>query len=240
MEPQLPVDASLFTSAMMDEAQSNEVQNLQKMTEEKDKGKREIRMREKAMAQMLKPPPPAVIKERIRQEEKFQREAEEVEKRKIMGKICKYVDRFPDVLDKIPKINGRLSLAESREILAQVHEAMNTAAGIVNVHGMFTTGLTVIERVMADKKFSEKLPERFRLNLKGLGNLCSAGRFPELVNLAAELDIEYPWLGRRSLIFRAIGTLGDILMKVHISNTHPEAAQILQMSQKPPVPLDDE
>jgi len=238
-QPELPVDATLFTASQMDAAQQHEVKSIQQMSEEKDKGKRQKKMTEKVMAQMLKPPPVSLVRDKIKREEKAQHEAEEVEKRKIMGKIIKYTERFPELLAKIPRISARTSLAEAMEILSQIHEAMNSAASMRNIFGMMSTGFSVLEHSMSDKKFVEKLPEKCRYDLRGLTKSFCSGQFPDLAQLIAELDVEYPWLGRRPLLLRTISTLMDTLTKVHLSNTNPAARKIIEMSNVAPVNLDD-
>lgn len=234
---ELPIDASMFTAAKMDAAASDEAAAVQQMSEEKDKTQRQTAFKQKAMAQMLKPPPAAVIREKIKQQEKAQHDAEEVEKRKIFGMICQYFDRFPQLLQKIPKIGARTSLAEAQEILNQIREAMSSAASLSQIYGMVDFGFKFLEGTMADEKFASRLPERCRWNLKGLSELFENGKFPDLMPLIMEIDIEYPWLGRRPLWLRAISGLANAMFAVHVANTNPAAQKILKMGNTAPLNL---
>ena len=67
------------------------------------------------------------------------------------------------------------------------------------------------------------------MNLTGLSTLFRTGKFPELDPLIAEVDSEYPCIGRRSLLWRVVRSFGKILTKVHLYNTNPAAKMIFDM-----------
>ena len=159
------------------------------------------------MSQMLKPPPPALIREQIKQNEKARHDAEEVEKRKLFLKIQLYFERFPGLMNRIPKISARTSLAEAEEILNQIRHTMNSMGSCRNIIKYVETGFTVLEGFMSQKQNVARLPHYLQFNLTGLSTLFRNGKFPELDPLIAEIDIEYPWIGKRSLIYRVISHL---------------------------------
>ena len=231
-----PFDASEFTVAAIDEKEKRE----EEFVEEKKKEESSAKIRDKIFNNIMKPPPPAVIKEQIRQKEKMIHEAEEVEKRKIFAKIQLYFERFPGLMSKIPKISGRTSLPEAQEILNQIHHTMDSIGSCRAIVNYIDTGFTVLEGFMSDKDKVAHLPKPLQLNLTGISDLFRQGKFPELDPLIAEVDIEYPWLGKRSLILRVLGTFSDIATKVHLYNTNPAAKMIFEMGKRGPVDLKDE
>ena len=93
---------------------------------------------------------------------------------------------------------------------------------------------------MSRKENVAQLPELFQVNLAGLSTLFRTGKFPELDPLIAEVDIEYPWIGKRSLLWRVVGTFGEILTKVHLYNTNPAAKMIFDMDKRGPIHLSEE
>ena len=231
--PPPPIDAKAFTVSAIDATEMKEYEA------EMDRVKSETsaKSRDKIMAQMMKPPPPAVIRDQIKQKEKIIHDAEEVEKRKILGKVQLYVERFPMLLNKIPKINlSKLSLPEAQEILIQIREIMDSVNSVRTIVGYLDMGFAFTEGVMSDPKFVSYVPQPLRCNLTGLSKLFREGNFPELDPIIAELDIEYPWIGRRPLIWRLVGALAGIAQKVHIANTYPELAKkMFDMEQRRPM-----
>ena len=93
---------------------------------------------------------------------------------------------------------------------------------------------------MSRKENVARLPEPLQVNLTGLSSLFRTGKFPELDPLIAEFDIEYPWIGKRSLLWRVVGTFGEILAKVQLYNTNPAAKMIFEMDNKGPIHLSEE
>ena len=85
-----------------------------------------------------------------------------------------------------------------------------------------------------------QLPKPLQLNLSGLSDLFRKGKFPELEPLIAEVDIEYPWIGKRSLWLRVLGAFSSIATKVHLYNTNPAAKMIFEMDKRAPVELQEE
>ena len=77
-------------------------------------------------------------------------------------------------------------------------------------------------------------------NLTGMSILFRNGKFPELDPLIAEVDIDYPWIGKRSLLWRVVGAFGEILSKVHLYNTNPAAKMIFDMDMRGPIHMSEE
>jgi len=81
----------------------------------------------------------------------------------------------------------------------------------------------------------EKIPKPFQFYLRGLSSLMRQGKFPEIDPIIAQLDIEYPWLGRRGLWARTISALAGIAFKVHLYNTDPAMKKIIELGDSRPV-----
>jgi len=197
----------------------------------------ETRDRTKAqmIANMAKPPPATLIKEHIRQQERAKQEAEDSEKRKILTKIQLYYERFPLLAAKIGRLPQRISLPEAQEVLTQIHSTLDSVGSVQNIYGYVDLGFMKLEQFMGDDTSRAKLPSYLQLNLKGLSTLFRQGKFPELEPIIAQLDIEYPWLGRRGLWWRVLGALQSIALKVHLYNSGEK--MIFDLGSRPPVDI---
>lgn len=237
-EPSL--DAASFTASAIEEQTVKDVEaKVAKKAAEKavvEKSKIEARQAAKFREQIMKPPPAKVQVERMKQEERRTKEEEEIAKKGVFTTINAYFQRFPGLQTKVPGLTPRTSLAEAEEILALIREAMNSAGSIRTLAEYVNTGFTVIETTFAKESFKSRLPEQLQWDLHGLAQFFREGKFPELDPIIMEIDIEYPWIGRRPLIFRAIQALQTSLMKVHLYNTNPAARKIFEMSTAKPVP----
>jgi hypothetical protein len=241
------LDASEFTvSAIEAETGKDTDSRLQKKAAEKaatkaaaDKSKIDAKMAAKYREQVMKPPPAKVQVERMKQEMQKTREEEEVEKKSVFTTINAYYQRFPGLREKFPELTPKTSLAEADEILALIRETMNSAGSIRTLAEYVNTGFTMIEKTFANESFKSKLPDSIKWDLTGLSQFFREGKFPELDPIIMEIDIEYPWIGRRPLIWRAIQAIQISLMKVHIYNTNPAARKIFEMAKSKPVPKPD-
>ena len=229
-------DASNFTVSSIEGAREmeNEAQETKKRERKKEESSEKIR--EKMVSQMMKPPPVAVIKENMRQQEKIKQENEEVEKAKIFTKIRLYYERFPLLIDKLPKISPRASLAEVKVYLKMIYDTLDSVGSVKNLYSYVDLGMAKLEEFMTNPHNLKKIPTTFQLDLRGLSTLFRQGKFPEVEPIIAQLDIEYPWLGRRGLFARTLSTLAGIAYKVHLYNSgDPVMKKILDMGNAPPV-----
>jgi len=235
-----PTDASLFTVAAMEEMEKAQKEAPSKKREKKapeePKDPNE-KMRQKMMAQMLKPPPVSIVKENIRQQEKSKLESEEAEKASLVNKINLYYERFPLLMGKLPKLSPRASLSETQQFLKMVYDVIDSVGSVHTIYGYVDTGLAKLESFMSDPHNVAKLPNCLQLNLKGMVSLFRQGKFPELDPIIAQLDIEYPWLGRRGLWMRTLSAIQGIAYKVHVFNTDPAMKKIMEMGKVPPIHL---
>ena len=241
------VDASAFTVGAMEAQEKREqqaaIQEFEQRKKEKEKDKEETRTKRKVMDKVVKGPPASVVKEQMKQqerkEERMRYETEEAEKRDIMKKIGQYVEKFPGLMSKLPRITGRISLAEAQAILTQIYEILSTVDSYKNLKMEIGFGIGLVEKFFSNKERVSYLPEPMRYDLKGITQLFMEGVFDDLDPIIVELDIEYPWLGRRNFWWRAFGAVKSIADKVHLMNTNPEAKRIFEMSQRRPVPLSE-
>ena len=233
----LPPDAINFTVEAMAAQEAQKVQEAEKKTQANEQKKRT----QKAVEQMLKPPPASVINAQIKHEEKVRHEMEEIERRKVMKIIIQYFERFPGLAKELPKPTARMSLAEAQELLEQIREAMNTRGSLQSIAGYFDYGFMGLEKLMENPAYKKVVDHSFHLNLTGLSAAHRKGEFmQELGPIIAEIDIEYPGLGRRPLIIRAIQAIGEAALKVHYLNTDPNARKILEHGNKKPVHLGED
>ena len=188
------------------------------------------------------PPPRATLPRQsqklVQEKLKMEKESEEIQKKRLISTINLYMDRFPMLASKVPRLTQKTSLREAEEILDIIRETMNTANSCHILAEYLNTGFTVLEGVWGDGSKMTRLPEPLRFNVKGISELFREGKFPELNPLIMEIDIEYPWLGRRPLLFRFCQALGSIITKVHLFNTNPAAASLFKMENMRPVDVD--
>ena len=180
-------------------------------------------------------------KESVKLDSKFMKESEDVEKRRLALMISKYLERFPGVSERIPRLSAKASVPEMEETLAQIRDVLNTQRSLSAISSYIDYLFMVIDNVWGDGKEMTFLPEKLRLNLKGISLLNRKGVFKDdLEPIINEIDIEYPYLGRQPLPMRILGTLSQTLLKVHIINENPQLKKIMGLEQAPPVELKED
>jgi hypothetical protein len=170
--------------------------------------------------------------EQAKIQQRLMKEEEEIEKKDVFHKINIYLERFPDLVNKIPKLSPRMSLGEAQEILELIRESRNSSGSMRSLVTYCNFGFATLENFVGD---GSRMPPLLQYNVKGIAAKFRQGAFPELEPIMAEIDIEYPWLGRRPLLMRLVGTLAEIIVKVHMFNTNPAARKIIEMGQAAPV-----
>jgi hypothetical protein len=155
-------------------------------------------------------------------------EAQEIERRNVLMKINKYVEVFPFLASKVPKIGARATLAEALEALKSVREELGSQRSLGRLHKHVDMGLFFLQGIWGDGSQLTRIPPAFRFNLSEISKYHKMGLFnAELDPILQEIDIEYPWIGRQGLFLRGMEAIGDILMKAHTINTNPEARKVL-------------
>lgn len=178
-------------------------------------------------------------KQKLKEEEKHAQDVEEAAKKEPLKKIQRYFDRFPELLERVPKLSKNPGLVEINETLRVIRDEMDCARSLQRLNQYVDYGFMTLENFWGDGSTMTALPERARLNLNNLTALYRGGKFQEdLEPILQELDIEYPWLGRQGLLLRALGTLTTIATKVHIFNINPAARKLLNLSEHAPVDVD--
>lgn len=168
-------------------------------------------------------------------QEKKEAESEAAQVKAVITKIQRYVQAFPFLADKIPKLGPRASLVEAEEVLKIVREEMDSQRSLLNVHRYVDNGFGILGGVWGDGAKMTFLPPQLRLNLKGIDELHRKGLFREsLEPILQEIDIEYPWIGRQGLMLRALGALTEALLKTHLINTNPELRKVMGLDKEPP------
>jgi hypothetical protein len=167
------------------------------------------------------------------------RDLEDARKKDVMYKINLYCERFPSVSARLPKMKPTASLQECEEVLCIAREIVSSQNSVNNVIQTFNMGMTIFEAYWGDGSKMAKIHPMLGMNLTGMSKLFREGKFPELDPLICEIDIEYPWIGRRSLLLRFASTMGEMMMKVHLMNTNPAARKILEMASSEPKIIDD-
>jgi hypothetical protein len=163
--------------------------------------------------------------------QKAREESDEVKKKRLATMYNRYMESFPFLAAKIPKINSKTSLVELEEIITLVREEMDSQRSLVQLHKYLDFGFLSLESVWGDGAKMTFVPPPLRFNLK----YHRRGIFRnELEPLLVEIDIEYPWLGRQSIILRAVEALSEVVMKTHLINTNPEARKVLGLETAPP------
>ena len=238
--PLPPHDASSFTVAEMERSLEMEPDQPPKKEKKVREPPNPDKSREKVLAQMLKPPPVSILKENIRQQEKIKQEQEEKDKQVYLAKIRLYLERFPILTTRLPRLPQRASLAEIIEYSKLICDTLDQIGSVRNIVGYIDLGMAKLEEFMSYPTNMAKLPAPLQFNLKGMTTLFRQGKFPELDPIIAQLDIEYPWLGKRGLWMRTISAFTGIAMKVHLINTNPEMKKIFELDAKPSINLDIE
>lgn len=151
---------------------------------------------------------------------KRQGESDEIKKKPILTKINRYMDTFTFLKSTIPKLPAKCSLQEAEEVLKLIREEMGSKLSIVSLHKYLEMILAQIQMVWKDGSGAPKwVPPPLRLDLSNMTAYYRAGMFAEdLEPLIAEIDIEYPWLGRQGLLSRVGGAMFDVAQKTHAEN----------------------
>lgn len=172
----------------------------------------------------------------MKDEKKTIQEIEEAAKKPLIKKILAYMERFPFLKEKIPKIGAKASLIELRETVALIREEMDGQMSLHQVHKYFDYGFMFTETTWKDgSALPQWVPAQLRFNLTNMTDLWRNGAFAqELEPLIMEIDCEYPWLGRQSLLVRTVDAMSSIMMKVHLYNTNPAARKVLNLEKTPP------
>jgi len=225
-EPE-PIEA--MTATAIDEAAAAAAA---KEAEEKEREKAGANVERRVIAEVA-----AMNKKIEKQHEQAIKQAEAAETRQIVRKVNTYLARFDWLRDCVPRLRANPSLEEARDALNAIHDAMMSQGSVKSLAQMLNHFFTMIEIWWGDGQMYPSVPPQLRFNLKGVSQLFREGKFPELDPLLMEIDIEYPWLGRRSLPARFAETLLTVLLKVHTVNTDPRARQVMQMNQQAPLPV---
>ncbi len=221
-------------------AEINKKLKRQADIEEMDRIKALSKAKARAAAEKFKAPTQKMMSTMMKAQEKAQKEAEAGEIKAILWKINLYCERFPGVASRIPKLGPKPSIGECQEVLAIIKDIMMTQGSMSSIATYFNSGFTILETLWGDGTKMTSVPPPLRFNLAGISQLFRQGKFPELEPLIAEMDIEYPWLGRRPLWMRFTSTIADILTRVHIYNTNPAARKLFDMEAQQPVKVDED
>jgi hypothetical protein len=183
--------------------------------------------------------------------ERKRREEQEYEERaliRIMHNIKAYVERFPWLMDVVPKLPTRPTFAQATEILKLIEERLDAHGSQERVAAWIGYGLMGIEQMwktLGDKKW---LPEQLRFNVDGMsktyGAALSQGFNVEGLSdwhqIVDELDIKHPWIGRSSLYGRLFQMVFKTMLYQHTLNTNPQVKKMANMASAQPVELKEE
>lgn len=178
-------------------------------------------------------------KNRASFQKKNSAETEEKVRKDLLFKITQYFERFPFLLERVPKIRATASLPELAETINLIKYEMNSQNSLQNIQNYITYGFMALESVWGDGSQMTMLPQEARLNLKGLSKYLQTGIFNEdLVPLIMEIDIEYPRLGRRSLPLRIVEKFLTVVTKVHLLNSNPAAQKMMNLEETDPIDIE--
>eukprot|EP00727_Mastigamoeba_balamuthi_P000687 m51a1_g10615 hypothetical protein (247) ;mRNA; f:50269-51009 len=177
-------------------------------------------------------------KAQVKDDAKKQQDAEEAKKKPIIAKINRYLAAFPNLAGVVPKISTRASLQEVQEVLNIIREEIASQRSLYQLHKYVNTAFVALETTWKNGSGAPSwVPPQMRLNLTNMSMYYRQGLFDkEIEPVLMEIDIEYPWLGRQSLIWRTLEAFTEALTKTHIINSDPEAAQILMQKGAKDIP----
>ncbi|MFA5657079.1 MAG: hypothetical protein WCQ69_08955 [Bacteroidales bacterium] len=182
----------------------------------------------------------ASVQKRIeKRHEQLVKQAEAAETRAIMRKIAAYMSRFPWLAEVVPRMRASPSLDEARDMLETIREAMMSQGSVNSIAQLLNHAFTMAEIWWGNGQRFPAVPPPLRFDITGISKLFRENKFPELTPLLMEIDVEYPWLGRRSLPSRFASALVAVILKVNAINTDPNARRAMEMSQQGPVNVDD-
>lgn len=170
----------------------------------------------------------------LKADEKRREETEKAEVKALMLKINRYIAAFPEIQAELPKLSSKPSKIELLEVLEQVRFLLDTQRSFQTLTRYKNMAINFVGDWWGDGSKMTFVPKPFRLNLTGIKELNAKGLFEELDPILMEIDIEYPWIGRQGLLVRALGAVGDILLKVHMMNTNPQAMAAINLTKSPP------
>lgn len=224
-------DPSSIQGLTVHDIQATEAKELEKEKDKKSDSKTAFSRVSAHMMKMEAERQKVMLKEGT----KLGQELEEAKKKRLLVTINRYQESFPFLKDKIPKLQAKISLPECEEIIKLIREEMNAQRSLVQLRKYCDFGFMGIENFWGDGAKITFLPPQFRLNLQNLGQYHKRGLFREALEpILMEIDIEYPWIGRQTLIWRGLEALSEVMIKTHLINTNPEARKVLGLEKEPP------
>lgn len=231
------VSAGAFTVDSIESEQAEAEEAERTMKDQKKIGEKLVAKRAELATKTTK----AAVTAKVKQDDKDKKAAEEVYKKDLRHKINKYLENFPMIAQKVPKLSERASLPEYEELLYLIHEELNTQRSLVNLKRYADAGVTALETFWGDGSKLTMLPPPLRFNVRGMSEQFRAGAFGEEIEpILLELDIEYPWLGQQSLPMRLIGAVSTMMLKTHIMNMSPNARKLSDLQNSPPIQMSQE
>jgi hypothetical protein len=197
---------------------------------------------DKAAAEMLKSQAKAAERQAVLEEKKAL-ELADASKIAKLTKIKKYLQMFEEALKEVPRPTPHSTEADLDAILVIIRETLGSRQSLSRLRKAFAMCLTVLQGSWGDgKQLPPYVPEALRLDLSHVSEFYKAGLFDEEVEpVLQQLDIEYPWLGRASLLRQTSDMALSIAFKTNYMNKQGipvnAAAQLRQM---PPVEVGDE
>lgn len=227
-------DAAQFTVTAMAEQEKREKEKAQSDKDAAARAAAQFKMQQQTQAAFMR-----VEAEKAKAQMKEQAKADmaddEISKKPIMVKILRYFEAFPELAKKVPKLSAKASKAECEETLNIIRNELSCARSLFRLHHQVNYGLIALESIWGDgTKAPAWVPPQMRVNLTGISKYFRDGMFrDEITPLLVELDIEYPWLGRSSLLMRTAETVAEMCAKTHLMNTNPEiAAKMMGISKE--------
>jgi hypothetical protein len=161
----------------------------------------------------------------MKEDFKKEKNLEDAEKKFLMVKIEKYLDRFPEVGKTVSKPKATASLEEVKETYRLVRLAMDTKLSLESIKQYVLILLGVIENAVGDgSALPPFVPVQYRLDLRGLSALFQTGQFKDDFDpIIQEWDIEYPWLGQTGLYARTFAAVAKSCVKAHLENAKARA-----------------
>jgi hypothetical protein len=174
-------------------------------------------------------------KEMMKEAERLRGESDEVKKKRLGTMYNRYIESFPFLKDKIPKATAKTSAVEYEELIRLIREEMDSQRSMFQLNKYLDLGFYSAQTFWGDGSKMTFLPPPLRFNLSGIAEFHKRGLFRnELEPLLMEIDIEYPWLGRQSLLLRSLEALSEVMIKTHLINSNPDARKILGLEKEAP------
>ncbi len=168
-------------------------------------------------------------KEKEREKARMKVVEERVAQRLLFSNIEKYQQRFPDLAKYLPPISIDTPPEELLVHLNMIKELRNSIGSEERVNGIIFMLLTLIENFVKDGSgLPHWIPPQFRMDLRNMSKYYQNGDLPALKELASEIDLEFPWIGRQGLLIRSMGVLGMSAFQTNFNNKMREAMQKLK------------